>query len=543
MIDFLQQVFSSYYFNKNFNQIFYLVFFAFLIILFFLVRYFFIIIWKIFIVFFSKNLKIFHKFLNSIKIYKNFKKNHYLLIKFIKNRFDKNNFFWLSFSILFLLILFSLFGIFWITHSILSWELITQIDIRLSDFFYFFRDDRLIKLFLFISYFWNKIVIFILMILFSYYLFLKKQNKYILWLFSSVFSSVFIALISKKLIQRPRPDLAIYFENSYSFPSLHSVISISFYSFIIWYFLVKIKNIKKRLNLIFIWVFIAFLIWLSRLYLNVHYLSDVISWWFLWFLWLLFWISITWLLKHYFKKDKKIFKKINLKNFYIIAIFSLLFLFFNYNFYYNSLQFKNFENKSYIKINNIWDFLKNKNLNYSETITWRKTENINFIFLSKNDYDLITLFKNSWWEKADKIWRYALRKMWKDLLKIENYKKAPFTPLYWNKKIQDFSFQKWTSKKSIKYRHHIRIWKTNYKIWDYFIYVWVWVYDDWIKWGITHKIDPNIDKEREFIFWNLENNNLIKSYEKIQLVKPFKWKNFSWDEFFTDWKAYLIKLK
>jgi undecaprenyl-diphosphatase len=98
-----------------------------------------------------------------------------------------------------------------------------------------------------------------------------------------------------------------------------------------------------------------------------------------------------------------------------------------------------------------------------------------------------------------------------------------------------------TKQDTIKLRHHIRIWKTKYKIWDYFILVWCGIYDDWLKRGITHKIDPNIDKEREYIFNSIRNNTLIKLINKIQLTKKFIWKNFSGDSFFTDGKAYLIK--
>lgn len=133
--------------------------------------------------------------------------------------------------------------------------------------------------------------------------------------------------------------------------------------------------------------------------------------------------------------------------------------------------------------------------------------------------------------------------MWKALLIKKIYETAPITPLYWDKKIQKYWFQKLTDENNLKYRHHIRIWKTKYKFWEYFIFVWCWVYDDWIKWWITHRIDPNIDKEREYIYESLKDNKLIENVKKISLEEPFEWKNFSWDKFYTDWKAYILKLK
>jgi undecaprenyl-diphosphatase len=54
--------------------------------------------------------------------------------------------------------------------------------------------------------------------------------------------------------------------------------------------------------------------------------------------------------------------------------------------------------------------------------------------------------------------------MTKALFDDKKYNTAPITPLYWNKQIQNYAFQKLTKQDTIKLRHHIRIWKTKYKI-------------------------------------------------------------------------------
>ncbi|NPA44407.1 MAG: hypothetical protein GXO49_02630 [Chlorobi bacterium] len=53
------------------------------------------------------------------------------------------------------------------------------------------------------------------------------------------------------------------------------------------------------------------------------------------------------------------------------------------------------------------------------------------------------------------------------------------------------------------FRHHIRIWDTGLVRKKYHIFVGCAVYDDGIKWKLTHKIDPDIDKEREYFFKKL----------------------------------------
>ena len=467
---------------------------------------------------------------------------------FLKNRLKKDEFLGLAFTSLVFLIIFVLFSYLWITDAILDQSVITQIDIRLSDFFYYFKDSRLINLFLLISYFGNIVIIFLVSFITSIILFIRWKKIEIIWFLSSVFFSSIIVNLSKNIIERPRPELAVYKEIWYSFPSFHSSISVALYWFIFWFFIWKIKKIKKKLRLVFVAFFIAFLIWFSRLYLNVHYFSDVIAGWYVWFLWLLLWITINWYLLDRYKKKKFFFKKYFLKKRKkIISFILILWIFiavFNYKFYYENISFNNKKKIIYKNINSVEKlFFENKNLNFTETITWRKTEPINFIFLSDSDRKIINLFRKSWWNWADKLWRTSIKKMWKALFKNKKYDTAPITPLYYNKKIQNFSFQKLTKDQNLRFRHHIRIWKTNFKFKNKFIYVGCWIFDNGIKWGITHKIDPDLDKEREYILWSLENSFLIKLEKSIQLLKKYSWKNFSWDKFFTDWKVYILEIK
>jgi undecaprenyl-diphosphatase len=95
-------------------------------------------------------------------------------------------------------------------------------------------------------------------------------------------------LILKQIFLRPRPVFpqAFLVDSGYSFPSGHTMISLVFYGAVA--FLVLL-TLKKRWNKFFVvlgFILISALIGFSRLYLGVHYLTDVLAGWAAGGLWL-----------------------------------------------------------------------------------------------------------------------------------------------------------------------------------------------------------------------------------------------------------------
>lgn len=109
----------------------------------------------------------------------------------------------------------------------------------------------------------------------------------------------------KHIIQRPRPDLSLRLveENGYSFPSGHAMITTAFYGLMIYYVWNHLENKSLRnlicLGLILLIVLIDF----SRVYLCVHYLSDVIAGSLISIAYLIFAVELA--KKYIFKEDAK----------------------------------------------------------------------------------------------------------------------------------------------------------------------------------------------------------------------------------------------
>lgn len=118
--------------------------------------------------------------------------------------------------------------------------------------------------------------------------FLIKKNKWMAIRTASVLlSSLLVMSILKRLIQRQRPpDPLVEGITNFSFPSGHAFMSVAFYGLLIWFASVYINNRwTRRLAISFLLLVIA-AIGFSRIYLRVHYATDVIAGICIGFVWL-----------------------------------------------------------------------------------------------------------------------------------------------------------------------------------------------------------------------------------------------------------------
>lgn len=99
--------------------------------------------------------------------------------------------------------------------------------------------------------------------------------------------------ILKNIVQRPRPtEFRMIDESGYSFPSGHSMASAAFYGFLIYLVYKKVKNKKLKITIITLLSLLIILIGISRIYLGVHYTSDVLAGFFVSISYLTIYISI-----------------------------------------------------------------------------------------------------------------------------------------------------------------------------------------------------------------------------------------------------------
>lgn len=133
--------------------------------------------------------------------------------------------------------------------------------------------------FLFISAVGNYGFIFILLVVILLIIEEVKHHEFLPLFIVGLLTTILVINGTKRLIKRPRPDYqhALATEQSYAFPSGHAATSF-FSATLLAYYLTQDEKKKKKHHYYWSGVLygVAVLIAYSRIYLGVHYLSDVI---------------------------------------------------------------------------------------------------------------------------------------------------------------------------------------------------------------------------------------------------------------------------
>jgi membrane-associated phospholipid phosphatase len=116
------------------------------------------------------------------------------------------------------------------------------------------------------------------LVLIAYFLFIKKHRWYSIKVPVVALGSVTVMASLKLLFSRPRPLTPLLAEvGGFSFPSGHAMSSVTFYGLLIYLVWHNISNKWAKWILIGLLLLIIVLIGFSRIYLRVHYLSDVLA--------------------------------------------------------------------------------------------------------------------------------------------------------------------------------------------------------------------------------------------------------------------------
>lgn len=126
------------------------------------------------------------------------------------------------------------------------------------------------------------------LLLIAYYLFYRKNKSRAYKIATISITSVVVMFLMKFFLQRERPLVPLIAKvHGYSFPSGHTFTSVTFYGIIAYIIYKNVKSPVLKWTLIFASIILILLVGFSRVYLRLHYASDVIAAFCLGLIWLL----------------------------------------------------------------------------------------------------------------------------------------------------------------------------------------------------------------------------------------------------------------
>ncbi|MDA7025685.1 phosphatase PAP2 family protein [Bacillus sp. CLL-7-23] len=176
-------------------------------------------------------------------------------------------------------IVFYLLAIFVITAWAIQIPLVQTIDQDFIQAVITIRHPLLTKFFHFLTNLGSSAVILLFMLIITLVILIRKRTVSVWYMYLFFFLERILNETSKKWIARERPSFApLVDESSFSFPSGHSMNAASMYAFFAFFLLMDVPYFRRHRTAVYIWTgALVILIGGSRIYLGVHYLTDVIG--------------------------------------------------------------------------------------------------------------------------------------------------------------------------------------------------------------------------------------------------------------------------
>lgn len=199
------------------------------------------------------------------------------------------------------------FMFYWLSSLVIGNE-IEAFDEKVYSFVRYFASPLLDKVMLSSTFFGDRqFVVFPLLGLLIYYLFLKPHKWYMIKIPVVAIGSITLNLLLKQLYSRARPSLEhMVAVDNFSFPSGHAMFSMSFYGLLIYIGWREINNKTISLSCCSLLGLLIILIGISRIYLGVHYPSDVFAGFLAGLFWLIVTLSLIDFIERKFTSNQKI---------------------------------------------------------------------------------------------------------------------------------------------------------------------------------------------------------------------------------------------
>jgi hypothetical protein len=174
----------------------------------------------------------------------------------------------------------------------------------------------------------------------------------------------------------------------------------------------------------------------------------------------------------------------------------------------------------------------------------REGDMLNLLFVARQE-DLLEAFRRAGWVKTDE---FRPLFAWHLLCHRTNDTRLPMARFYLFGRVQDYSYALPDPAAVVTARHHLRIWKTGYAIDGTPIWASAATHDVAIEIAkrgrlIDHRIDPEVDAERDFVGTDLAKTMSVSRQEYLHPVTPvLKAHTSTGETYYSDGRILLLNL-
>ena len=171
-------------------------------------------------------------------------------------------------------ILFSL-----IAGNIVAGDPLANLDLAIAAFLHAQSDPALVLLMLLVTHAHGLIAVSVYTMVLAAWLTLRGAWDWLLAVLLAVPVGMLINMLLKHLFQRARPVLEepLLTLTTYSFPSGHTSSATLFYGILTLYVFSRSRDRRVHTVCVALWIALVVLVGFSRMYLGVHYLTDVVA--------------------------------------------------------------------------------------------------------------------------------------------------------------------------------------------------------------------------------------------------------------------------
>lgn len=376
---------------------------------------------------------------------------------------------------------------------------------------------------------------------------LRRYRVVVMIVLAPVASSLFFSVI-KVLVGRPRPLLenARIVQGGFSFPSGHSAVAATFYGTLAYLLLQIVWRWPLRGLVVLVGVMIPLLIGVSRVYLGVHYPSDVLAGWTAG----AFWVVIVGIVEHLrplrsppeLVPWRRVVAAVVLVGLIFLVSTSIL------DVEHQALPPPPALTEPLVLIApvDVPTIVVSRAPHHTETLLGRPQAPINLIFVG-TQAQLEHAFSAAGWLAATRQGFPALERATWAALRGQPDPSGPVTPSFLAERPNILAFSQPVGA-TFAQRHHIRIWSTEFQTSKQRLWLAAASYDRGFELARatylpTHQIDPAIDNERDYIVAQLQRAGAVLRVESLQLVPPELGYNAAGDPYFTYGKAIILWLR